>query len=140
MIIFVLLLQGSPHRILSAFVESLTQFTITDAIDLEEKEPVLTFATVYKIDCYQGLSGVERLFEGHGQEYLIQSLFRAFMRWRIGSQTTLFPVEGDVHELVALGICHLQEVEPFRTLDPKKKLSRLSLRAIDRFISQFSLR
>jgi len=42
------------------------------------------------------------------------------MRWRIGSQTTSFPVKGNVHELIASGIGHLQEVEPSRTLDPKK--------------------
>ena len=51
---------------------------------------------------------------------LIQYLFHAFMRWRIGSRTTSLPVKGDVHELVVLGIGHLQEVEPFRTLNPTK--------------------
>ena len=42
------------------------------------------------------------------------------MQWRIGSQTTSFPVKGNVHELIALGIGHLQEVESSRTLDPTK--------------------
>jgi len=42
------------------------------------------------------------------------------MRWRIGSQTTLIPIEADMHELVALGIGNLAKVEPSRTLDPTK--------------------
>ena len=42
------------------------------------------------------------------------------MQWRIGSRTTSFPVNDNVHELIALGIGHLQEVEPSRTLYPKK--------------------
>ncbi|KIL64994.1 hypothetical protein M378DRAFT_105538 [Amanita muscaria Koide BX008] len=115
---------GSPHRILSAFARSLTQFTITDAIDLEEGEPVLTPDTVDKISTFRELNTIDRLFEGRDQgcdqAQLIQCLFHAFMRWRIGSQTTSFPVKGNVHELITLGIGHLQEVEPSRTLDPKK--------------------
>ncbi|KAM6495008.1 hypothetical protein JOM56_009631 [Amanita muscaria] len=115
---------GSPHRILSAFARSLTQFTITDAIDLEEGEPVLTPDTVDKISTFRELSTVDRLFEGRDQgcdqAQLIQCLFHAFMRWRIGSQTTSFSFKSNVHELIALGIDHLQEVEPSRTLDPKK--------------------
>jgi hypothetical protein len=53
-------------------------------------------------------------------EGLIQCLFNALMRWRIGSQTTLLPIEGDMHEIVALGIGHLVKVGPFQTLDPTK--------------------
>ncbi len=119
----------------------MTQFTITDAIDLEEGEPVLTPHTVDKISSFRELGGIDRLIEGRDQgrnrtcnvllshsvpdtrfieAQLVQCLFHAFMRWRIGSQTTSFPVKGNVHELIASGIGHLQEVEPSRTLDPKK--------------------
>ena len=110
----------------------MTQFTITDAIDLEEEEPVLTHDTVVKLSTFRDLSRVDRLFEGrdrtcnvllnHGvpdnrfiDAKLIQCLFHAFMRWRIGSQTTWLPIKGNVHELIALGIGHLQKVEPFQT-------------------------
>ncbi len=115
----------------------MTQFTITDADDLEEEEPVLTPDTVTKIETFEELSVVDRLFEGPDrtcnvlsrrrfldtrfiEAQLIQCLFHALMRWRIESQTTPFPVKGDVHELIALGIGHLQEVEPYQMMIPKK--------------------
>ena len=114
----------------------MTQFTITDAIDLEEGEPVLTPDTVDKISTFRELSTVDRLFGRHDRTCnvllshrvpdtrfieapLIQWIFHAFMRWRIRSQTTL-PVKGNVHELIELGIGHLQEVETDRTLIPNK--------------------
>ena len=115
----------------------MTQFTITDAIDLEEEEPPLTDATIDKIKGYGRLGAVDCLFKDGGrmcnvlmshtvpdtrfiEERLIQCLFQALMRWRIGSVTTWIPIEGDVHELVALGVGHLANVEPDRTLDPNK--------------------
>ena len=115
----------------------MTQFTITDAIDLEEEEPVLTPATLTKIEDFEDLRVVDRLFEGRDrtcnvllshripdtrfiEAQLLQCLLHAFMQWRIGSRTTSFPVNDNVHELIALGIGHLQEVEPSRTLYPKK--------------------
>jgi hypothetical protein len=49
---------------------------------------------------------------------LIQCLLQALMRWRIGSQTALIPMEGNMHEIVALGIGHLVKVGPYQTLDP----------------------
>lgn len=54
---------SSPHRILSAFVKSMTQFTITDAIDLEEEEPELIDTTFQKIKSYGNFSSLARLFE-----------------------------------------------------------------------------
>ncbi|KAF8351495.1 hypothetical protein F5887DRAFT_211424 [Amanita rubescens] len=108
---------GSPHRILSAFAKSMTQFTITDAIDLEEEEPPLTDTTIDKIKGYGQLGAVDRLFKD-GNQGLIQCLFQALMRWRIGSEPTWIPIEGDMHELVALGIGHLEKVGSYRTLDP----------------------
>lgn len=51
---------------------------------------------------------------------MIQCLLDALMRWRIGSQVTSIPIEGDMHETVALGIGHLEKIGPTQTLDPKK--------------------
>ena len=42
------------------------------------------------------------------------------MRWRIGSETTWIPIEGNMHELVALGVGHLEKVGPNRTVNPSK--------------------
>ena len=114
----------------------MTQFTITDAIDVEEEEPELTDVTFDKIKGYVGFGPIGRLFEKGSRTYnvllshrvpdtrfigeLIQCLFDALMRWRIGSETTFIPIEGNMHELVALGVGHLEKAEPHRTLDPTK--------------------
>ena len=120
----------------------MTQFTITDAIDLEEEEPPLTDATIDKVKGYGrlgavDLGAVDRLFKDGSRtchvllshrvpdsrfigEGLIQCLFQALMKWRIESKLTWVPIEGDVHELVALGVGHLEKVGPHRTLDPDK--------------------
>jgi hypothetical protein len=41
------------------------------------------------------------------------------MRWRIGSQTTSLPIEGDMHETVMLAIGHLETIGPSQTLEPR---------------------
>ncbi|KAM6498411.1 hypothetical protein JOM56_006359 [Amanita muscaria] len=108
---------GSQHRVLTTLVHSLTRFTITDALELEEKEPPLATDTVTKIQSYGKISGVDRLFKQESRERLILSLLDVLLRWRIGSQPTHLPIEGDVHEIVALGIGHLKTVESDKTLD-----------------------
>jgi hypothetical protein len=55
---------NSPHRVLSAFVKSLTGFTITDAVDLEEREPALTVQTTNMLEYYEPVSLVHSLSKG----------------------------------------------------------------------------
>jgi hypothetical protein len=115
----------------------MTEFTIMDAIDLEEEEPPLAKTTTDRIGKYAGLGAVDRLFGGRDrtcdvllshrvpdtrvkEKRLIQCLFQALMRWRIGSETTWIPIEGNMHELVALGVGHLEKVEPNQTVNPSK--------------------
>jgi hypothetical protein len=54
---------GSQHHVFSAFASSLTRFTITDAIDLEEGEPPLTADTVNKTELYGPVGAMDRLFQ-----------------------------------------------------------------------------
>jgi hypothetical protein len=65
-----LLEPNSPHRALSAFAESLTGFTITDALDLEEPEPLLSAHTLHRIKGYGPVGTVDRLFETQDCVYI----------------------------------------------------------------------
>lgn len=114
----------SPHRLLSAFAKALTGFTITDALDLEEAEPPLTTDTLDQMNHYIPAVEVGRLFEKSDEKglnsdrmELIKCLFHVLMRWRIGSETTVLPIEGYMHETVMLGIGHLEKIGPRETLD-----------------------
>jgi len=62
-LIELLLATMSPHRVLSAFAKSLTGFTITDALDLEELEPPLSEGMLNRIEAYGPVGTVDRLFE-----------------------------------------------------------------------------
>ena len=123
----------SRHRVLSAFIYALTGFRVTDAIDLEEEEPPLTYGIPEHIKNYYGPVGEkDRLFgklNGRcnvllcfdisisnllGQD--LSYIFDALMRWRIGSQPTTIRIEGDTHQTIASGIGHLK---PDRLLDTK---------------------
>ena len=53
--------QNSPYCILSAFVKSLTGFTITDAVNLEETEPILMIETMNMLEYYEPVSLVHSL-------------------------------------------------------------------------------
>jgi len=56
----------SPHRVLSAFVHHLTGFTLTDAIDLEEREHPLTNNTFDEMRLYRQVAEGDHLFEKSG--------------------------------------------------------------------------
>ena len=121
-ILIVLLTQSaSRHRVLSAFVHSLTGFSLTDVIDLEEKEVPLTNDIVQHIQNYCGqVSDADRLFGKLGGMCNIllcldvpipnllgkdlSYIFDALMRWRIGSQHTTICIEGDMHQTIAAGM------------------------------------
>ena len=49
---------------------------------------------------------------------LKQCLFDALMRWRMASEATFLPLDGDMHELIALGVGHLEKAGPLQTLEP----------------------
>ena len=126
----------SRHRVLSAFIRSLTGFRVTDASDLEEEEPPLTKDILECIENYYGPVGDEDcLFEKSssrcnvllcfdvfisillGQD--LSYIFDALMRWRIGSQPTAIRIEGDKHQMIASGIGHLKMIKPDQLLDTK---------------------
>ena len=54
----------SRHRILSAFARRLTGFTLTDAVELEEREPALTVETTDMFEYYEPVSLVHSLSKG----------------------------------------------------------------------------
>lgn len=62
-LIELLLETQSPHRVLSAFAEFLTGFTIKDALDLEEQEQPLSKHTLRRILDYGTLGNAHWLFE-----------------------------------------------------------------------------
>jgi len=114
---------GSQHRVLSAFVEAVNGFTITDAIDLEEAELPLTAETRNRLRHYAPVGCVEGLFTDAKElipdgKDLIKFLFHAVIWRKIRSQATLLPIEGNMHETLVLGIGHLEKVEPDQSLEP----------------------
>jgi len=123
---------NSRHRILSAFVHSLTGFTLTDAIDLEEREESLTTATRNQMSYYKQVAEADRFFEKSGgmcnalflgpsilnpPVEVLKSTFQAVMRWRIGGLNTPIRINADLHRTIAAGIGHLKEVGPDQTFD-----------------------
>jgi hypothetical protein len=68
-LIELLLETKSSHRVLSAFVEFLTGFIITDALDLEEQEPPLSEHMLRRIKDYGTLGTADRLFETQERVY-----------------------------------------------------------------------
>src|SRR6266545_2979249 len=123
---------NSRHCILSAFVHSLTGFTLTDAIDLEEREESLTTATCDQMRYYKQVAEVDRFFEKSGGmcnalfldppilnqlAEVLKYTFQAVMRWRIGSLTTPIRINADLHRTIAAGIGHLKKVGPDQTFD-----------------------
>lgn len=55
---------NSRHRVLSAFVRRLTGFTLTDAVELEGREPALTVETMNMLEYYEPISLVHSLSKG----------------------------------------------------------------------------
>jgi hypothetical protein len=48
---------------------------------------------------------------------MVKYIFHAVMRWRIGSESTFIRINADIHQTIAAGIGHLQEVGPDQTFD-----------------------
>ena len=94
---------------------------------MEEDEDPISDALRDKINGYGVLSLVKRLFRkddivsdqfadcstAHlpGEE-LVQCLVDVLIRWRIGSQPNLIPVENEMRTLIALGVGHLDTIGP----------------------------
>jgi len=104
---------------------------------LEEEEHPISHALQSKIDRFGDLSLVQRLFHKDGNskyflsdqfadyltahlpgEELVQCLVDVLIRWRIGSQPSLIPVEKEMRTLIALGVGHLDTIIPDDKFDP----------------------
>ena len=57
------------HRVLTEFIEKTTGFTLTDAKDLEDKEPPLSKELMKKIRKYGPITSAGALFEQNNGEY-----------------------------------------------------------------------
>ncbi|KAF8241170.1 hypothetical protein L208DRAFT_1464244, partial [Tricholoma matsutake] len=113
----------SRHRVLSAFTRCLTGFTLTDAVELEEREPALTVETMNMFKYYEPVSLVHSLSKGSDsmcnplEKDLKQCLFDTLMRWRMASEPMFLPLDGDMHELIVLGVGHLEKAGPSHMLE-----------------------
>ncbi|KAF8223481.1 hypothetical protein L208DRAFT_1316565, partial [Tricholoma matsutake] len=109
----------SLHRVLSAFAQALTKFTITDAIDLEEAELPLTAKMRMRVWWYGSISNMDRISkQSDGMwDNLMKCLFHVLMRWRIGSQAMSLPIEGYMHQTIALGVGHLEKIGDIQPFD-----------------------
>lgn len=119
----------SRHRILTLFVERLTGFKITDAVQLEASEPPISLELSSEIQLYQPICEFDHLCkEPNGQcnipffllygptasligGRLIQSLIDALIEWTLGSQPTSIRVAGDMRDLIALGVGSMDEFD-----------------------------
>ena len=48
---------------------------------------------------------------------VVKYIFHAVMRWRIGSESTFIRINADMHQTIAAGIGHLQEIGPDQRFD-----------------------
>ena len=65
---------------LTALVKRLTGFDIVDAIDLEEEEPAISIDMSKKIESYQPLTLLDRLFKETGSKCNISLLMHGTNR------------------------------------------------------------
>jgi len=93
------------------FAEHLTGFKITDAIELEAREPPISSDLDWKISCYGPLAGLGRLLKEPEGEKLLDCLVDTLMRWTLRSELTSIPIECDMHETMALAVGFLNEME-----------------------------
>ena len=132
---------------LTALVKRLTEFNIIDATDLEAEESAISDDMAKKIERYQPLTSLNRLFEGKGSkcnifllmhgltaylidEELIQCLVDVLMRWTLGSQVTDVPIDGYLHEVIALGIGFIDKGSSTQTFNPNNNSVYLSERLV----------
>lgn len=101
------------HRVLTSFANRLTGFKITDAIELEAGEPHISPDLDRKIQSYQPLTELRRLFRGEGLSnriQLINCLTDVLMRWTLGSELTSISIENNMQEMIALGVGFLTKM------------------------------
>ncbi len=89
----------------------MTGFKITDAIELEAREPPISSDLDWKISCYGPLAGLGRLLKEPEGEKLLDCLVDTLMRWTLRSELTSIPIECDMHETMALAVGFLNEME-----------------------------
>ncbi|KAF8221411.1 hypothetical protein L208DRAFT_693255 [Tricholoma matsutake] len=89
----------SQHHVLSTFARCLTGCTLANAVELEEREPALTVETMNMFEYYEPVSLVHSLSKGSDnplEKDLKQCLFDALMQWRMASEPTFLPLDGDM--------------------------------------------
>ncbi|KAF8510406.1 hypothetical protein BU17DRAFT_98110 [Hysterangium stoloniferum] len=97
------------HRVLTSFVKHMTGFRLTDAIELEDGEPLISPELTEKIYSYHPVCEWKHLFKGN-REDLIQSSVDVLTRWTLGSEATTIAIEGGMHEMIAWGVGFLDKM------------------------------
>ncbi|KAF8521901.1 hypothetical protein BU17DRAFT_87449 [Hysterangium stoloniferum] len=98
------------HRVLTFFVENLTGFKITDAIELEDDEPPIS-PELYTLICHYGpICDLDRLFNEKNREGLIQCLVEILRRWTVGSEPTTITIDTHMHDIIAWGVGFLDKM------------------------------
>ena len=132
---------------LTAFVKRLTDFNIVDATELEEEEPPISADLSMMIESYQPVTSLDRLFKGTGGKCtisllmhgptaylidvkLVQALVDVLMQWTLGSQVTDIPIDGHLHEAIALGIGFIDKEPSTQKFDPNNNSVYLSERLV----------
>ena len=132
---------------LTAFVKRLTGFNLVDAIELEDGEADISDDMLKRIQSYQPITSLDRLFNTPDSKFnislmmlgltaylidgeLIGCLVDVLMRWTLGSQATDIPIEGYFHEVIALGVGFIAKTTSAQKFDPNKTAVYLSERLV----------
>ncbi|KAF8517282.1 hypothetical protein BU17DRAFT_91994 [Hysterangium stoloniferum] len=92
------------HRVFTSFVEQLTGFKITDAIELEAGEPPISLEMSWMIGRYNPICDLNHLVKEQNREELIGKLVDVLMRWTLGSELTYIAIEGHMHDIIGCGV------------------------------------
>ncbi|KAF8521957.1 hypothetical protein BU17DRAFT_64682 [Hysterangium stoloniferum] len=102
--LFICLENIPRHRVLTSFVEHLTGFKITDAIELEDGEPPISPELSVLISNHQPINELDRIFNKKNREELIQCLVEILRQWTLGSEPTAITIENHMHDMIAWGL------------------------------------
>ena len=131
---------------LTAFVKRVTGFNLIDAIELEDGEADISDDMLKRIQSYQPITSLDRLFNTPDSKFnislmmlgptaysidgeLIDCLVDILKRWTLGSQATDVPIEGYFHEVIALGVGFIAKTTSAQ-FDPNKTAVYLSERLV----------
>ncbi|KAF8512020.1 hypothetical protein BU17DRAFT_96669 [Hysterangium stoloniferum] len=113
--LFICLENVPRHRVLTSFVEHLTGFKITDAIELEGGEPPISPELSVLISNHQPINELDRIFNEKNREELIQCLVEILRQWTLGSEPTAITNKNHMHDMIAWGLGVLD-----KTMNPWK--------------------